>query len=365
MGKRTIVAATLLLAFAQPVAAAEGGLEIFPDLIRILNTGANPLGSRFLQLLVLFVLLIYPVNRFVLTPLLGVLDERSARIEGTRKRAGEVAREADAALARYSAAVEEARKQAGELPQERARERARRSGTHPGRRASRGGGRGGRRAERCRRGTRRGARDAAQPRANRSRARPRRACSGGRSRESRAGVRARARRPRAGVRGVRRRARRKPLLADRERPAARRGADLLRAQARALLPRGAPRHHREEPRELGAAPGRGRAPPRRVERRRRRTSTATSSGIREATRRAAESERERILADAHAAAERIRRSAGAVVERELQQARVELRREAADLAVELAAKLLHEQVNDGDRARLSTSSSARVEREAR
>jgi F-type H+-transporting ATPase subunit b len=79
------------------------------------STGANPLGSRFLQLLVLFVLLIYPVNRFVLTPLLGVLEERSARIEGTRKRAGEVTASADAALARYSAAVEEARKQAGEL----------------------------------------------------------------------------------------------------------------------------------------------------------------------------------------------------------------------------------------------------------
>jgi F-type H+-transporting ATPase subunit b len=88
-------------------------------------------------------------------------------------------------------------------------------------------------------------------------------------------------------------------------------------------------------------------------------------GIREATRRAAESERERILADAHASAERIRGAAGAVIERELQQARVELRREAADLAVELAGKLLREQVNEGDRTRLIDEFIGRVERETR
>lgn len=103
MGKRTIVAASLLLAFATPAAAAEGGLEIFPSL------------PRLLQLMVLFVLLVVPVNRLVLTPLLRVLEERTARIEGARKRAGEVGVQADGALARYSAAVEEARKQAGEL----------------------------------------------------------------------------------------------------------------------------------------------------------------------------------------------------------------------------------------------------------
>jgi F-type H+-transporting ATPase subunit b len=109
------VAALSLLAFAQPAAAAEGGLQIFPDLVEILQKGASPLESRFLQLIVLFVLLIWPVNRLVIAPLLRVLDERSARIEGTRKRAGEVGASADAALARYSVAVEEARKQAGEL----------------------------------------------------------------------------------------------------------------------------------------------------------------------------------------------------------------------------------------------------------
>ena len=76
------------------------------------------------------------------------------------------------------------------------------------------------------------------------------------------------------------------------------------------------------------------------------------ASIRDATRRAAEAERDRILADARVTADRIRQSASAVAERELQQARESLRGEAADLAVELAAKILREQVNDGDRTRL-------------
>jgi len=87
--------------------------------------------------------------------------------------------------------------------------------------------------------------------------------------------------------------------------------------------------------------------------------------IRDAIRRAAEAERDRILADARVTAERIRQSATAVAERELHQARETLRREAADLAVELAARILREQVNDGDRVRLVDEFIGRVEREAR
>jgi F-type H+-transporting ATPase subunit b len=100
------VAAGLVLALATPAHAAEGGLEIFPDPIRLL------------QLAVLFVLLIVPVNRLVLKPLLGVLEERNTSIEGARKRAAEVGKQADEALGRYSAAVEIARKQAGEVRKE-------------------------------------------------------------------------------------------------------------------------------------------------------------------------------------------------------------------------------------------------------
>ena len=84
--QRTIVSAALLLALAAPAHAAEGGLQIFPDIA----LGASPLESRFVQLLILFVLLIFPVNQLLLKPLLAVLDERAARIEGTRKRAGEL-----------------------------------------------------------------------------------------------------------------------------------------------------------------------------------------------------------------------------------------------------------------------------------
>jgi F-type H+-transporting ATPase subunit b len=85
--------------------------------------------------------------------------------------------------------------------------------------------------------------------------------------------------------------------------------------------------------------------------------------IREATRRAAEAERDRILADAQATAERIRQAAAAVAERELHHARETLRREAADLAVELAARILREHVNDGDRTRLVDEFIERIEQE--
>jgi F-type H+-transporting ATPase subunit b len=113
--KRTIVSATLLLAvaLAAPAFAAEGGLQIFPD-FQPFAPSTWP-GSRFVQLLVLFVLLILPVNRLVLQPLLRVLDERGARIEGARKRAHEIGAQADGVFARYQAAIEAARKQADEL----------------------------------------------------------------------------------------------------------------------------------------------------------------------------------------------------------------------------------------------------------
>jgi len=88
-----------------------------------------------------------------------------------------------------------------------------------------------------------------------------------------------------------------------------------------------------------------------------------AASIREATRRAAEAERDRILADARLTAERIRQAAGSVAERELRLARESLRREAADLAIELAAKLLREQVNEGDRTRLLDEFIGRVEQE--
>ncbi len=110
--QRMIVAAALLLAvaLAAPAYAAEGGLEIFPDIVRV-----PPLESHYLHLMVLFLLLIFPVNQLVLKPLLAVLEQRSARIEGARKRSAELGAQADVVLGRYEAAVEQARKQAEEL----------------------------------------------------------------------------------------------------------------------------------------------------------------------------------------------------------------------------------------------------------
>jgi len=113
--QRTIVSAFLLLAFAAPAHASEGSLEIFPDILPVLSDPTRWPESHFVQLLVLFVLLILPVNALVLKPLLAVLDERSARIEGTRKRAAEIGAQAETVLSQYQQAVEQARKQAEEL----------------------------------------------------------------------------------------------------------------------------------------------------------------------------------------------------------------------------------------------------------
>ncbi|MBW2712343.1 MAG: ATP synthase F0 subunit B [Deltaproteobacteria bacterium] len=68
--------------------------------------------------------------------------------------------------------------------------------------------------------------------------------------------------------------------------------------------------------------------------------------------RLAESEKERILAQARQTAERIREEGKISVARELENARAELRTEVADLAIEVAREILAQQVNDADRAKL-------------
>ncbi|MAE93386.1 MAG: ATP synthase F0 subunit B [Deltaproteobacteria bacterium] len=74
--------------------------------------------------------------------------------------------------------------------------------------------------------------------------------------------------------------------------------------------------------------------------------------IRESAQRAAERERDTIIADAEETAARIRTGAGSVVDRELRAARESLREEVADLATELAGKILRDKVGDEDRSRL-------------
>jgi F-type H+-transporting ATPase subunit b len=85
-------------------------------------------------------------------------------------------------------------------------------------------------------------------------------------------------------------------------------------------------------------------------------------GIRRVVREQAESERDRLLADARAAAERIRRDAAAAAEQELRHAREQLREESAELAVRLAGELLRSQVTGTDRSRLLDEFVEQVER---
>jgi F-type H+-transporting ATPase subunit b len=83
--------------------------------------------------------------------------------------------------------------------------------------------------------------------------------------------------------------------------------------------------------------------------------------IRETSRRLAEEERDKILAQARATAERIRSDAQAAVDQELRRARAALSAEAADLAVDLAARLISERVSDDDQKRLFDEFLTRVE----
>jgi F-type H+-transporting ATPase subunit b len=95
----TVPALAFGLLVALPAQAAGGALEIFPD-------------ERIFYLIVLFVLLIFPVNKLLFHPIFRVLDERDARIEGARNRADQISAEAEATLDRYRGAVRSAREEA-------------------------------------------------------------------------------------------------------------------------------------------------------------------------------------------------------------------------------------------------------------
>ncbi len=92
----------LALLTGLPVAAqaAEGGLQLVPDL------------TQLIILIVFFVLLLFPTNKIVFEPLMEALEEREKRIEGAQKRAKELGGEADRVLGTYEEAIGEARKAA-------------------------------------------------------------------------------------------------------------------------------------------------------------------------------------------------------------------------------------------------------------
>jgi F-type H+-transporting ATPase subunit b len=77
--------------------AAEGGLVLVPEL------------DTLLVLVAVFVLLVYPVNRLLFQPIFRVLDEREEKIDGTRRDAERLAREAEGVLERYEQSVREVR----------------------------------------------------------------------------------------------------------------------------------------------------------------------------------------------------------------------------------------------------------------
>jgi len=85
---------------AGDAAAAGGGLELLPRL--------ELLGV----LLLLFTLLIVPVNTVIFRPIFRALDERDDKIAGTRARAERLERDAQAVLERYESAVREVREEA-------------------------------------------------------------------------------------------------------------------------------------------------------------------------------------------------------------------------------------------------------------
>jgi F-type H+-transporting ATPase subunit b len=109
----TLSALAALLLAAPARAAAEEGLDIFPDL-------------HVLVLIALFLVLIYPCHKLLFTPLLRVLDERRERIDGARARAERLSRDADELLGRYESAVQGARTEA-EAARRKALEAARKN----------------------------------------------------------------------------------------------------------------------------------------------------------------------------------------------------------------------------------------------
>jgi F-type H+-transporting ATPase subunit b len=94
----TFAACTL---FAGVAVASEGGLVLLPDW-----TGKLPI------LIVLFALLMVPVNAILFKPIFQVLDAREEKTSGRRERAGKIREDAEETLAKYESAVREVRAEA-------------------------------------------------------------------------------------------------------------------------------------------------------------------------------------------------------------------------------------------------------------
>jgi len=110
-----LIAVSTSLLFASEAFASEGGLAIFPD------------PRMMLLLVVIFVVLVFPVNALILKPIFRVLDAREEKITGTRQQADRLIAEADEVLQRYEQTVREVRQDA-EQDRKQTLERARADG---------------------------------------------------------------------------------------------------------------------------------------------------------------------------------------------------------------------------------------------
>jgi F0F1-type ATP synthase membrane subunit b/b' len=95
--------AALLLVTARTATASEGGIVLWPD------------PTMLLVMIVLFSLLLVPVNTLLFRPLLRALDLRIERTVGTRERAKKLAANAEEILTRYERAVAEVRVEAEQV----------------------------------------------------------------------------------------------------------------------------------------------------------------------------------------------------------------------------------------------------------
>jgi F-type H+-transporting ATPase subunit b len=104
-----LIALSGLLLVAGNAAASEGQLYILP------HDEHGNLAFRDLTILIIFfAALMFPLNALIFQPIFRVLDAREEKTSGTRKRADQLASDAEAMLERYDQSVREVRKDAEE-----------------------------------------------------------------------------------------------------------------------------------------------------------------------------------------------------------------------------------------------------------
>ena len=99
-GRARAVAAAALGLSLPHAAHAAGQLELVPDVPILVG------------LVVLFLVLVLPINQLLFKPIFRVLDDREERIAGTRKRGEQLEQEAQRSLERYQSSLQSVREEA-------------------------------------------------------------------------------------------------------------------------------------------------------------------------------------------------------------------------------------------------------------